>query len=181
MRSHAVARRYGRAIFQLAVEEGRAAEVLAEVDALVALLAESAPLADVLYRPLYPLAERRAAFDAVARRMGLSATLGRFVEFLLQQHRMRDFPLIAGEMHRLADEAAGRVEAEVISAATLEPAHLERVRQALAANTGREVRVTPRVDPGLIGGIVARVGDLIFDGSIRTQLDQLRANLVRER
>jgi F-type H+-transporting ATPase subunit delta len=63
----------------------------------------------------------------------------------------------------------------------LEPSQLERVRQALAASTGCEVRVTPRLDPALIGGIVARVGDLIFDGSIRTQLDQLRANLMRER
>ncbi len=181
MRSHAAARRYARAIFQLAAEEARSAEILAEIEGLARLLAESAALADVLYRPLYPMSERRAAFEAVASRIGLGSTVKRFVEFLLQQHRMRDFPLIAQELHRLADEAAGRVEAEVVSAALLEPSQLERVRQALATSTGCEVRVKPRVDPALIGGIVARVGDLIFDGSIRTQLDQLRTNLMRER
>ena len=181
MRSHAAARRYGRAIFQLAAEEGRADALLEEVDSLASLLAENAAFADVLYRPLSPLAERRAAFAAIASRMGLGATLQRFVEFLLQQHRMRDFPLIAEELHRLADEAAGRVQAEVASAAPLATEQLARVQRALATKTGREVRVTPRVDPALIGGIVARVGDLVFDGSVRAQLEQLRANLVRER
>lgn len=181
MRSHAAARRYARAIFQIAGEEGRAEQIVAEIDGLVRLLGESAALADVLYRPLYPLSERRAAFDAVASRIGLGATAKRFIEFLLEQHRVRDLPLIAEELHRLADEAAGRVEAEVVCATALEPDQLERVRRALAARTGREVRVNPRIDPSLIGGIVARVGDLVFDGSIRTQLEQLRANLVRER
>lgn len=181
MRSQGAARRYARAIFQLAGEEGRRDETVAEIDGLAKLLDGSDELADVLYRPLHPMAERRAAFDAVAGRIGLSATVRRFVEFLLQQHRMRDFPLIAAEVRRLADEAAGRIEAEVVSAAGLQPAQLERVRSALAARTGRDVRVTPRIDPSLIGGIVARVGDLVFDGSIRKQLEQLRANLVRER
>jgi F-type H+-transporting ATPase subunit delta len=181
MRSHAAARRYARAIFQLAGEEGDHEESLRQVETLAALLAQSEPLADVLYRPLYPMSERCAAFQAVAARIGLGATVKRFVEFLLARHRMRDFPQIAVELHRLANEAAGRVEAEVVSATMLEPAQLDRVRQALAVRTGREVQLTPRVDPTLIGGIVARVGDLIFDGSIRTQLEQLRANLVRER
>jgi F-type H+-transporting ATPase subunit delta len=181
MQSHAAARRYARAIFQLAGEEGRRDEMLQQLATLARLLSESDALADVLYRPLYPISERLAAFDAVASRLGFGATAKRFVEFLLQQHRMRDYPLIAEELERLANEAAGRVEAEVVSAAALEPAQLDRVQRALAERTGQEVRVTPRVDPGLIGGIVARVGDLVFDGSIRTQLEQLRANLVRER
>jgi F-type H+-transporting ATPase subunit delta len=181
MRSHGAARRYARAIFQLAGEEPNRDQLLGQLDALARLLSQSDALADVLYRPLYPMAERRAAFDAVASRIGLGAVVKRFVEFLLHQHRMRDFPLIVEELHRLADEAAGRVEAELTSAAKLQPAQLDRVRRALAARTGQEVRVNSRVDPSLIGGIVARVGDLVFDGSIRTQLEQLRANLTRER
>ena len=91
MRSQGAARRYARAIFQLAGEEGRRDETVAEIDGLAKLLDGSDELADVLYRPLHPMAERRAAFDAVAGRIGLSATVRRFVEFLLQQHRMRDF------------------------------------------------------------------------------------------
>lgn len=181
MRSPAAARRYARAIFQLAEEEGTRDATLAQLDALAVLLQESTSLADVLYRPLYPMAERRAAFDAVATRVGFGATPKRFIEFLLQQHRMASFPLIIQELHQLADEAAGRVEAEVHSAEVLSPAQLARVQQALARRTGREVRIKPSVDPTLLGGIVARVGDLVFDGSLRTQLEQLHANLVRER
>jgi F-type H+-transporting ATPase subunit delta len=181
MRAPAAARRYARAIFRLAGEEGERDEVLRQLDVLAGLLSENEALADVLYRPLHPMSERRAVFEAVASRLELGATVKRFVGFLLQRHRMRDYPLIAEELARLADAAAGRVEAEVISARTLEPAQLERVQRALAARTGQVIRLRPHVDPALIGGIVARVGDLIFDGSIRTQLEQLRTNLTRER
>jgi len=181
MRGAAASRRYARAIFQLAAEQGERDALLEEMRRLGGLLDENAELAAVLYRPLHPVAERRAAFEAVAGRLGLSGLARQFVTFLIQQRRMVAFPAVLAELERLADEAAGKVEAEVVSASALGDRQLERVRQALAERTGRDVRVAPRVDPALIGGIVARVGDLVFDGSIRTQLEQLRSNLTRER
>lgn len=181
MRAAAAARRYARAIFQLAQEQDQRDAVLDDLRALGRVLVESPDFASVLYRPLHPVKERRAAFDAVAERMGLQPTVRHFVSFLIEQRRMQTYPAILEEIERLADEAAGRVEAQVVSAAPLADAELERVRSALAARTGRDVRVATQVDPDLLGGIVARVGDLVFDGSIRTQLAQLRANLMRER
>jgi F-type H+-transporting ATPase subunit delta len=82
---------------------------------------------------------------------------------------------------RLAEEAAGRVRGEVVSATPLDPAQLDRIRSALARRLGRELDLAIRVDPALLGGLVARVGDLVFDGSLRTQLAQLRAQLTGER
>ena len=71
------------------------------------------------------------------------------------------------------------MRAEVVSAAPLRDEQLARLRDALAARVGRQLDLEVRVDPELLGGVVAKVGDLLFDGSLRTQLRQLRAGLVR--
>jgi len=81
----------------------------------------------------------------------------------------------------LADEAAGRVRAEVRSASPLRDEQRERLVDALASRTGREIDLTVRVDPSLIGGAIATVGGLVFDGSLRTQLSQLRGTLRQGR
>ena len=78
----------------------------------------------------------------------------------------------------MADAHLGRVRARVTSAEPLGPAVLDRVRRALEQRTGKQVVVETAVDPDLIGGVVARVGDLILDGSVRTQLADLRAKLL---
>jgi F-type H+-transporting ATPase subunit delta len=98
---------------------------------------------------------------------------------LIDQRRLVDFPAIREEFERLASEAAGLRRAEIVSAGELRNDQLERLRRALSARTGGEVEVTARVDPSLLGGVIAKVGDLVFDGSLRTQLRQLRANLTR--
>lgn len=175
----AVARRYARALFGLARDEGRIAGVLAEIETLAGLFDRSAELRDALFRPLHPVKERRAVLDAVTGRIEISGTVQHFCSFLLERGRMQDFPVIREELIRLADEAAGRVQAEVVSATQLREEQLERLRRALAARTGRDVKIDARVDPALLGGVVAKVGDLVFDGSLRTQLAQLRANLTK--
>ena len=78
----------------------------------------------------------------------------------------------------MADVHTGRVRAHVTSAQALGPAELERVRQSLARRTGKQVIIEAAVDAALIGGVVARVGDLVLDGSIRTQLGSLRDKLL---
>jgi F-type H+-transporting ATPase subunit delta len=87
-------------------------------------------------------------------------------------------PAIARAYRDMTDAHVGRVRADVTSAEELAPATLDRVRRSLEQRTGKKVLVTPRVDPTLIGGVVARVGDLVLDGSVRTQLEDLRARLV---
>ena len=88
--------------------------------------------------------------------------------------------MILAHYERLANEALGVLTAEVVSAGELDGGRKDRLRRALSQRVGQEVRLEVRVDPNLIGGIVAQVGGLILDGSLRTQLGQLRANLMRE-
>jgi F-type H+-transporting ATPase subunit delta len=102
-----------------------------------------------------------------------------FYALLIDQRRLVDLPAIREEYARLADEAAGRTRAEVVSASPLSDAQRERLRRALASRTGKQVELSERVDPSLVGGAIATVSGLVFDGSLRTQLDQLRSALMR--
>ena len=179
MRSSAAARRYARALFALAREADGVAEIRAELDAMARLLEEHAALAQSLFRPLHPAAERRALLSAVCERVGSSHAVRNFLAYLIDQRRLVDFPAIREQFGRLADDAEGRTRAEVVSASPLRDEQRDRLRRALVARTGREVELSARVDPSLIGGAIATVSGQVFDGSLRTQLWQLRGALTR--
>lgn len=180
-RGASAARRYAKAVFGLAQEEGRVEQVQEELGTLQDLIRRHPALHEVLVRPLHPAPERRRVLEALAGQLGMSPLFQKFCAFLIDQRRMLDLPTIVSEYGRLADEAAGRTHAEVVSASPLEDKQLERLRRALSARTGRDVQLSLRVDPELIAGAVARVSGLVFDGSLKTQLAQLRARLVKER
>jgi F-type H+-transporting ATPase subunit delta len=117
--------------------------------------------------------------DGVTQRLGASNVVQSFFSLLIDQRRLVDFLAIREEFERLASEDAGLRRAEVISAGPLRDDQLQRLQRALSARTGGEVEVSVRVDESLLGGVIAKIGDLVFDGSLRTQLRQLRANLTR--
>jgi F-type H+-transporting ATPase subunit delta len=102
----------------------------------------------------------------------------RFALLLLDRGRIALLASLARAYRELADAHAGRVRAVVTSAAPLSPADLERVRRSLERRTKKTVMLEAQVDPSLIGGLVAQVGDLVLDGSVRTQLSTLRDKLL---
>ncbi len=180
MRSAAAARRYARALFALASEENRVEGVHAELDGLADLFATHADLRQAIFRPLHPAAERRSVLRAVCERVGASETVRNFCSFLVEQRRLVDFVAIKEEFVRLAEAIAGRSQARVVSASPLSEEQRDRMRRALAVRTGKQIELDVSVDPSLLGGAVATVGGLVFDGSLRTQLEQLRASLGRD-
>lgn len=180
MRSTTAARRYAAALFSIARDAGQVPEVRAELAQLAELLAENQELRSALLTPLRPAEERKAVLRALSERAGISVSVRNFYSFLIDRRRLVDFDAIFEEFERRADEALGLLTAEVVSAGPLDDRRKDRLRRALSQRVGQEVRVDVSVDPSLIGGIVAKVGGLILDGSLRTQLGQLRANLTRE-
>jgi F-type H+-transporting ATPase subunit delta len=173
----AVGRRYAKALFQLASEAGQVSAIRGDLAALAKVLAENPALADVLHQPLYPVEQRRGVLSGVAERMQAGELLRRFYHVLIDHRRLLDFDAIHAEFERLADEQAGMQRAQVRTARPLSEAQQERLRRALGARLGRDVALEIRVEPALLGGLVAQVGDLVFDGSLRTQLRQLRSSL----
>ncbi len=145
------------------------------------LLASSPDLHRRLFQPLHPVDERRRVLVSVCKRGGGSQTVQNFFAYLVDQRRLIAFTAICEEFGRLADYAAGRVRAEVLSASPLRDEQRARLAETLNRRTGKEVDLSVRVDPALLGGAIATVDGLVFDGSLRTQLSQLRVNLMQGR
>lgn len=179
MKTSTAAVRYAKALFSLAKEDRRLSEARDELDGLAALFADNAELRDALLTPLHPADERKAVLQAIGERGSLSPLLANFLKYLIDQRRLVEFEAICAEFTRLANEEAGLLTAEVISASPLDDRRKDRLRRALSERTGSEVRLEITEDPSLIGGAIAKVGDLVFDGSIKTQLSQLRATLMK--
>jgi F-type H+-transporting ATPase subunit delta len=172
------AHRYAKALFALAQDEHKQAEVREEIEGLNALFSESRELREALLTPRHPADERKSALKAIATRANVSPIVQNFLSYLIDQRRLISFDGIVGAYAELADVAAGLITAEVVAASPLDDRRRDRLRRALSERTGQEVRLQIEVDPSLIGGAIAKVGDLVFDGSLRTQLGQLRATLT---
>ncbi len=179
MQSSAAARRYAKALFALASESSRIDATRAELDQMAALFESDLALARALFQPLHPVAERRAVLRTLCQRLASSGTVVNFFAYLIDQRRLVDFASIREEYHRLADAHAGRTRAELVCAAPLRPEQLERLQRALSARSGRQVELEIRVDASLLGGAVASIDGVVYDGSLRTQLAQLRSTLTR--
>ena len=177
MPSSAAGRRYARALFSIAQDANQIADVRGELDAMRKLFADVPELKHALFRPLHPVKERSAVLKQVCATAGLQASVRSFMLYLIDQRRLVDFDGICDEFQRLANEAAGRVRAEIVSSTALSEEQRGRLERALANQTGQSVELEARVDPGLIGGAVVSVGGVVFDGSLKTQLSQLRESL----
>ena len=173
------AHRYAKALFGLAQDEHRHREVRAELENLGAVFDGNRNAAASLLTPMRPADERKAALRAIGEVASVSPLVQNFIAFLIDQRRLIDFAAIAEAYGELADASEGMVTAEVVSASPMDDRRKDRLRRALSERTGQEVRLEIEVDPTLIGGAIAKVGDLVFDGSLRTQLGQLRNTLTK--
>jgi len=172
-----IARRYARAVFGLGRDAAARAKLLVELDLLAREISENAELAGVLFTPIHPRSERKALMHELAQRLEISTEVRAVAEILVDQNRTQLLLPIRDELRALVDAEAGRIEARVATARPLEPDAQERLRQAISRRVNADVTLVVEVDPTLIGGVVARIGDLLLDGSIRTQLETLGANL----
>ena len=173
-----VSRRYARALFSIGVDRGNFAQLGKELDAVAELWDGAPELREALANPVFKASEKRAVMQSLLPRVAPTADVQKFVLLLLERRRLPAVAHIARAYREMADLHTGRVRAQITSAQPLGPAELERVKQSLARRTGKQVIVEASVDPALIGGIVARVGDLVLDGSVRTQLGTLRDKLL---
>lgn len=173
--SEAMARRYAKALLSIGEEERRLDALTREVRSLGDAVASSAELRSLLASPVIPQEGRRAVMEQIAARLGLSPSVRSAALLLTDRRRGAALPEVAAALEALVDERAGKVKAEVSSAAPLSDAQALQVQSALERITGRKIALSRKVDPALIGGVVARVGDRVFDGSVRTRLEQLRA------
>jgi F-type H+-transporting ATPase subunit delta len=174
-----LARRYAKALFEIGTSSNNLAKIGADIKAMAAAMKESAELTSVLSSPAIRRSERRKVVDALIQRIGVYSASKNFFELLLDHERFVALPDIARELDAMIEAKAGRVHAEVISAKPLDPAQLTQITAALEKLSGKKVTVAKREDPELLGGVVAKVGDVVYDYSLRNQLAQLRDQLSK--
>lgn len=178
MSSGSIARRYARALMTLGVDNNDYEAMGQQVGALARAMKTSPELAETLSNPVFPRSDRKKVITALLARLQATKTVESFVLLLLERERLAALPDIAREFDAMIDERKGRIAAEVVSARPLTDEQLSQLKVALERLSGKTVEIAKREDPELLGGIVAKVGDTVYDGSLRTQLAQLRQSLV---
>lgn len=179
MKNLVIAKRYAKALFNLAREEAKIDQYGNELAGLVRMFAEIGDLANAIQSPLYPEAARKAIFANLAERLGSSPTIKSFINLLIEKNRVLHLSDILDYYQRLIDEHANVARAQVSAAVALDDKILQDIAVALGTLTGKKVAVEFHQEPGLIGGVVARIGDLVLDGSVRTQLYNFKESQKR--
>jgi F-type H+-transporting ATPase subunit delta len=172
-----IARRYARALFDLAAERSSVEEWADGLVALQRAVDSSVELGDVLENPVYTKEQRRAIVAKLVAALRLPEEPANLLYLLADRNRLAHLRAIVEVFSRLADEKLGRVRARITSAVPLDAAAALRIADKLSAATHAQVLLDADVDPALVGGVVAQVGSLTFDGSLRTQLESLRQQL----
>jgi F-type H+-transporting ATPase subunit delta len=185
MISGSLAKRYARALIQLAPTSSQRDKYLQSLEDFTAACKTHDPsdpsgerdLLKVLSAGHHTLSNRKAILNAVLGRIGADAQFKKFIELVLERGRISGITQIYLHYRDLVDELAGRIRATVKTATSLDPTTTGRIKTALEAATGKQVMLETEVDTELIGGLVAHVGSYTLDRSVRTSLDKLRSTL----
>jgi F-type H+-transporting ATPase subunit delta len=171
------AKRYAQAAFDVAKEQGNVDEWEHELAQLSATLTN--PQAEEFFvHPAVPPEAKQAALRTLVPRED-QHYIRNLMLLLLERDRLQQLPQIVEVFNAMVLQDRGVVIADVTTAVKLDEAEAEQVRERLSQLVGKEVQIRTRVDPEIIGGIVIHMGDTLIDGSVRTQLRQLRQRLAR--
>jgi len=166
---------YAKALFEIAKAEGTLDEVEDELFRFARSYESSDELRNVLTDELIPIERRQGVVEQLLGRA--TPTTTQLVSMVVASGRGRDLPAIIDRLVARAADSKDAAVAEVRSAVALTADQTERLKAALANATGRNVNLKVVVDPSVLGGLVATVGDTVIDGTVRTRLDQLKSRL----
>jgi len=175
----AVARRYAKALLLIGKEDGQAELYRDQLGEFSKLISQNKDLEQAFTNPLYDTAGRKKVLNSVVDRLDVSKVVKAFLLLLFDKGRIGLLDSINDFYQKLADELKGVAFASLVSAVELSSEAIEKIRESLSKVTGKEVKLEVKQDPGLIGGVVTRIGDLVLDGSVRTQLLNMRESLKR--
>jgi F-type H+-transporting ATPase subunit delta len=177
--ANAIARRYAKALVQLAAEESAVDKFHDELAKVEALFSAHPELGSLLSNPAYGIEAKLDTLKELAARLSLSDTIRNFLLLLQERSRMTCLPAIFTCYCVLADELSGVVRPVITSALPLDDARIAEIRGALEKSTGKKVILNVEIDPSLIGGVVTKIGDKVLDGSVKTQLTRIEAILQK--
>jgi F-type H+-transporting ATPase subunit delta len=175
-RSSAV--RYAKALFDVTLKEGGLEQAERDLAAFADLFEGNAELRKALVNPAVPVTAKRNVIDQVLARVNTQGPTAKILALLADRGRLQLLPDLAVAFNDRLMDHRQVVRAEVVTATPIDEARVATLRKQLATVTGRTVHISARVDPAIVGGVVARVGTTVYDASVATQLARMRDRLA---
>lgn len=178
MSAESVARQYARALYDVAHRNDLVDAVHRDLVRLRSIIRDHAELTRVLALPTIEQTSKKALVDHLLTLGNSTIELHRLVDLLADRDRLALLPAIAAAFETRLVEAGRTITADVTTAVPLTPERRQALAAALGRATARQVDITEHVDPSILGGVVARVGSVVFDGSVTRQLERMREKLL---
>lgn len=175
-----IANRYGKALADVVLSKGNYTEVKTEMALFADMFEQCADLKEVFSNPTVSVQQHKKLLEALVARSNPTSTTTNFLQVLLQNYRLQHLPEINEAFSRILNERLNIVTAKVTTASPISQQQQDVLKQQLNKVTGKEVRLSFTTDTNIIGGVVTQIGSQIYDGSIRTHLEQLRLRLSQE-
>jgi F-type H+-transporting ATPase subunit delta len=178
MSTETIARRYSTALADVLLKQGDKETVRTELEVVGKLFEENGELRSVFGNPAITHANKERLLDALIAKTNPSDIIANFLKVLLQNGRLNDITEINDRFGSILEERSGSVSAQIISARELPSGERAEFEKQLEAITGKRVNINYTIDENIIGGVVTRIGSTVFDGSVRTKLENLKEQLV---
>ncbi len=179
MKNLAVSRRYAKALILIGKENDQAEHYRAELESVVSLFDTHPNLETALVNPLFNKNDRKQVLSSVLGKSDFSDITKSFLVLLFEKGRIGYIREISSLYNEFVDELNGVVKASVVSATKLSSKAVEKIKEALSKKTGKSIVLNVEQDTGLIGGVVTKIGDLVLDGSVQTQLINMGETLKK--
>lgn len=173
-----IARRYASALADVVIDRSEAKEIQEELQQWSELIQANAKLQEVFRNPTIPLDQKRAVLNQLIERAQPRPKTANFLKVLLHNQRLIKLPEINRKFADILDERAGMVAATITTARAVPDELQARLTERLTSVTQRKVRLNFQQDPELIGGLVTRIGSTVYDGSVRSQLQQIKERMA---
>lgn len=178
MKGSAIGRRYAKALLEVAEEQKQVPKVHKDLEDLLGSWQASRELRATFENPAFGADVRGKILDELIKRMGLAPIVANTLKLLSDRQRLRHLPEVAEAFFALAQEGAGAVVAEVTTATELPDSYFVKLQATLEKSLGKKVSIVKKTDPTLVAGVVTRIGDKVFDGSVRSNLRQLEERML---
>jgi F-type H+-transporting ATPase subunit delta len=178
MSNETVSRRYATALADVVIKSGETGVVQSELKTWEQMLAGNSDLQDAFANPAIAHANKEKVLESLLERTKPSKTTSNFLRVLLRNGRLADLTGINDRFATVLEERSGSVVANVSSARELSDSQRNELKANLERLTGKQIKLDFNIDPNLIGGVVTRVGSTIYDASVKTQLENLKEELI---
>ena len=173
-----IARRYATALADVVTKSGETEQVKNELKIWEQLIVSNVDLQSAVRNPAIPLSSKENVINALIQKANPSRLTANFLRVLVRNGRLTELEQINAKLETVLEERGGSVVAEVTSARDLSSAQQGELKTNLEKLTGKQVKLNFSIDPSIIGGVVTRVGSTVYDGSVKSQLENLKEELM---